>query len=82
MLGTDDVPHHSMKFLRESKRIVGEMRERFKYLYNYVDARNTVSVHWLHWLGFDIYEAVPYGAEQLPFHLFTMGDPVDVYASN
>lgn len=75
LLGTNDVPYHSVKFLRESKRIVNEMREQFGNLYNYVDARNTVSIRWLSWLGFDIYEALPYGIEQRPFHLFTMGDP-------
>lgn len=39
---------------------------------NYVDERNHVAKAWLHWLGFRLEEAAPYGALGLNFHRFHM----------
>lgn len=41
-------------------------------LENYVDERNHVAKAWLHWLGFRLEEAAPYGALGLNFHRFHM----------
>jgi hypothetical protein len=72
MLGTDLMLNNRHTFIRESRKIVAAWRERFAVLSNYVDARNTVSIAWLRWLGFTIGDAVPYGPFGLPFHRFEM----------
>lgn len=70
MLGTDKLEDHAMTFLRRSRRVVASWKEEYRLLFNYVDARNTVAIQWLDWLGFDIQEAAVLGAESLPFHRF------------
>lgn len=73
MVGTDDVPKHSLKFLRESREVVRQMKEKFPFMFNYVDARHADAIRWLRWLGFTVADAAPYGPDKLPFHRFTMG---------
>jgi hypothetical protein len=74
LLGTDAVIKHKRQFLIEGRKILRtEIMPRYSGLLNYVDARNTVSINWLRWLGFDIMDPEPYGALRLPFHKFTMG---------
>ena len=70
LLGTDDLPLHSREFLKLSKLYVDELGKHFRLMFNYVDERNTTSVRWLKWLGFRVYPAEPFGAEQMPFHYF------------
>jgi len=72
LLGSSDIQRVSRRFLRESKLCVREMKKRFDLLENFVDARHTVSIHWLRWLGFTIHDAEPYGFEHRPFHRFEM----------
>lgn len=74
MVGSDSIPKHSLRFLRESRKVVKAWREQHPRMFNYVDARHDEAIKWLKWLGFSIHEAAPYGAGQLPFHRFTMGD--------
>ena len=80
MLGTDELPKHARKFLRENRRVIKEMNQQFPFMYNYVDARHDDAIRWLGWLGFTLEEAAPFGAEGLPFHRFTMGEE-NVYAN-
>jgi len=70
MLGSDGVVKHQRAFLRRNKRYVEAMLEMYPLLINFVDARNTIAIRWLRWLGFEIREAKPYGVEGLPFHQF------------
>lgn len=70
LLGTEDLPRHSRAFLRRNKAFVGHIRGEYSRLENYVDARNTLAIRWLKWLGFAVEEAAPFGAYQLPFHRF------------
>ncbi len=72
MLGTGEIEKISIRFLRGSKNGIKEILSGYRILENYVDARNTVSIQWLKWLGFDIMAAEPYGAFGLPFHRFYM----------
>ena len=72
MLGTPEVEHHVMPFLRRSRVVVRKWREHFDLLVNHVDARNTKSIQWLRWLGFTIRDVIPYGPFNLPFHPFEM----------
>lgn len=72
MLGTAGVQDHARAFLRRNKTFIIQMMQRFYRLENWVDARNTLSIRWLRWLGFVIEEAAPYGIERRPFHHFFM----------
>jgi len=72
MVGTDLVVKHQRKFLRECHGVVADMLDDFRVLENHVDARNTTSIRWLSWLGFDIFATVPHGPYGLPFHPFRM----------
>ena len=72
MLGTKELENHAVKFLRNSKPELMKIFENYDLLENYVDARNTLSIRWLKWLGFKFDEAKPYGVFGLPFHRFSM----------
>ena len=77
MLSSILVDDHLMAWARGSKLAFNFMTQDVDHLKNYVDARYTVAVRWLAWLGFTIHPAEPFGIEQLPFHLFTW-DRTDV----
>jgi hypothetical protein len=72
LLGADAITKYARPFLRRNKAYLEEMKKRFIFMENWVDARNTEAIRWLEWLGFEIEEARPYGLDQLPFHHFTM----------
>ena len=72
MLSSDALPKHARAFLRGSVEWIEMIRHQYSLLVNYVDARNLMAIRWLKWLGFELQEPVPYGAEQLPFHRFEM----------
>lgn len=72
LLGTDAIEKHAVKFLRDCRFYVSEMMQGFDILRNYVDARNTTSIQWLKWMGFDILDIEHHGAFNLPFHKFEM----------
>lgn len=72
MLGTDLIKEKQRIFLRRSKPWLNDIRKDYRYLENFVDERNVMSIKWLKWLGFQIDEAEPYGIHGEPFHKFTM----------
>lgn len=72
LLTSDLISDHSLAFLRGSCDYIQEMRERYALLCNFVDARNTVSIEWLKWLGFEIQEPICVGYLGMPFHPFKM----------
>ena len=72
MLGTDLIKKKQNIFLRRSKPWLEDIKRDYRHLENYVDARNTLSIKWLKWLGFKMEEAMPYGVNGEPFHKFTM----------
>lgn len=72
LLGTPELEKISYRFVKGSRIVLKEMAQKYKILENYVDARNTASIQWLRWLGFDIMEAESYGPFQVPFHRFFM----------
>ena len=71
LLGTDAVEANGRIFLRSNRVVVNDWAGRFD-LENWVDARHTVSLRWLRWLGFEVHDAVPLGPYKLPFHRFEM----------
>ena len=73
MIGTNKIDKNVRKFARHSHDVIAKMRESYKYLDNWVDARNAKAIRWLKVLGFTIEPAVSYGIEGRPFHHFFMG---------
>lgn len=67
---TTTIDRHALTFLRGSRRELESMREGYDRLVNVVDARNTLAVRWLQWLGFALDEPVPYGPDGVLFHRF------------
>jgi hypothetical protein len=72
LISTIHVERHARAFLKVCRPEVQGMLTRHQHLLNYVDARNTVAIRWLKWLGFNFAPAAPYGARRFPFHQFTL----------
>jgi len=72
MIGTNAIEKHKKAFLKACSLIFPALKEEYSYLENYVDARNTTSIKWLKWLGFEVFEPHPFGLDRLPFHRFRM----------
>ena len=57
-----DIP---LRFLRHSKGVVEIFQKRYRVLYNFIDARNTLHIKWLKWCGFTfIQKHYDYGYEK------------------
>jgi hypothetical protein len=56
MLATDDIAKIGRRFLKGSRAEVQRMRESFPWLYNKVHCENRLSMKWLRWLGFEIFD--------------------------
>jgi hypothetical protein len=74
MVSTDDILKNKVAFLKHSRLWVDSMLEKYGYLENYVDDRNTVSKRWLKWLGFEFDKPKPYGVKQELFRRFYRGE--------
>lgn len=73
MVSAVQLEEHDIAFLRRARKPVLEMLEKYDKLENYVDARNTRSITWLRWMGFNVEEKTEiYGLLKKPFHRFTM----------
>ena len=64
----DDYP---ITFAREAKKYIESRPE--PYLWNIIDARNTVHLKLLKWLGFEFLEEFEYGPNNLTFIKFYRG---------
>lgn len=72
MISTTALDRHRRAFLTRCDRQIASMRERYKLLINYTDARYTKALAWMQWMGFHMHPAIPYGVNQEPFHPFTL----------
>lgn len=70
LLGTDAVEENFRAFLRASYEWPSQLLRQYPVLRNFVDARNTVSVRWLEWLGFRLLDPVEFRGHQ--FRIFEM----------
>lgn len=71
MLGSDELPRRAKDLLPVSSAVVELFNLLYPVIYNMVDKRNTKSIRWLKWLGFEAIQEFPtYGAEQRPFIQF------------
>ncbi len=74
MLGCDAMLQDSSDkrtFLKESKIELKKLHNKYPVLGNIVDARNSVHIRWLHWMGFTfINKLSDWGPESRPFYEF------------
>ena len=71
LLGTDAISESiPISFLRWSRRFLPFLMEPYDMVCNLVDARNTVHIKWIRWLGFNFLNKTIHGPEQLPFYEF------------
>ena len=71
-LGSDDLfKKNKVSFLRNSAFWVEKLFSDYNILHNLVDARNTLHIRWLKWLGFTFIADVPdFGFEKRVFRQF------------
>jgi len=70
MLGTNQSKKFRREFMHYTRLVIAEMLTECSMLYNYVHARNTVSIRWLKALGFTIEDAEQRGPYNELFHKF------------
>jgi hypothetical protein len=71
LLATDDIEKYQITFLRHSKKVLKELQQDYLALHNYVDARNSLHIKWLKWMGFTFINKLDrFGVEQRPFYEF------------
>lgn len=71
MVGSNDLKKISLSFIRNCKEVCVVMKSKYKLLYNFVDARNTLHINWLKWMGFTfINKHNQYGIEGKLFYEF------------
>jgi hypothetical protein len=68
MLGTDGILKNSFGIARATRRYFDTLNDAYFVLWNYIDARNVVSLRWLRWGGFKLLKDVAFGPHQ--FHIF------------
>jgi len=62
---------HGRTFLRGNRIWMEDQKYKWLFLENYVDARHTLAIHWLKWMGFDMDKPAPYGPDRMSFHRFS-----------
>ena len=71
MLCTPAIDNYPITFAREARKYIESRPE--PYLWNIIDARNTVHLKLLKWLGFEFLEEFEYGPNNLTFIKFYRG---------
>lgn len=72
MVGTEGIRRNSREIARNTRPYLDEMNVTYPYLWNFVDARNDVSLRWLRWAGCRIIGDEPlHGVEQRLFYIFS-----------
>ena len=74
-LTSEHVFKHPMAFYRESKRIVAELREKYRYMIQMVHWKYLESLSWLTRLGFTVEPPVKWGARDELFCRVTLTTP-------
>lgn len=68
MLASNEIEKCSIAFLRRCHEPLNTLQKRWPVLWNCADARNTLHLKWLKWLGFNFVMSHPfYGIEQREF---------------
>lgn len=72
MLGTTVLDKNVGVLIRHSRKYYEEVKGKYAHLVNFVDARNTKSIRWLKWLGFEFGEKQLMGVANMPFYRFEL----------
>jgi len=72
-LTTPLVEKHAIAFARRCRLLLPDLLAHHPRLVGMVDARYTMSIRWLRWLGAVVENPQPWGVAGLPFHRFTIG---------
>lgn len=67
LLTTNDIASHRIAFIRRSKAVIRELMRDYDILFNFVDARHTLSLSWLKYCGAIEKEIIEING--FPFHL-------------
>ena len=68
LLSSPEISNMPLTFLRHCKKVLECYNQTFPVLYNYIDARNTLHLKWLKWLGFQFIKVHQnFGYEQIKF---------------
>jgi hypothetical protein len=71
MLGTDGIKREAYSVAKKTRHYFDELNAAYLMLWNYIDARNTVSMRWLRWGGFKLLAEHPdHGPEGRLFYTF------------
>jgi hypothetical protein len=71
LLGSDELSKHSFFVLRNTRKWLEVLHQRYRVLWNHIDARNELHIRWLQWSGFTVLRRVEeFGVEQRPFYEF------------
>lgn len=71
MLGTDGIRRESYSIARATRRYFEELNQAYWMLWNYIDGRNSLSMRWLRWGGFELLAEHPnHGPEGRTFYTF------------
>jgi len=71
MMGTPGVERNGLSIARQTRGYLDEMHDTYHMLWNFIDARNELSLNWLLWSGFNVIGADPaYGHEGRLFYEF------------
>ena len=70
LLATPEINRIRFSFLRESRKVVNLLNQKYKILWNYVDCRNDLHLRWLKWCGFSFLRKINHGVNQKPFYEF------------
>jgi len=70
LLATNEIHRIRFSFLRESRKVVDVLNNKYPKLWNYVDCRNELHLRWLKWCGFKFLRKINYGVSQKPFYEF------------
>ncbi|MEE4378437.1 MAG: hypothetical protein V2J55_13150 [Candidatus Competibacteraceae bacterium] len=71
LLAAETLVAHPYAFLRHSREWINKLLDRYRVLWNTIDARNDVHIRWLEWCGFRIIATLDkHGPEQRTFYEF------------
>jgi hypothetical protein len=71
MMATPRIKELSFSFVKGCRPYLDQLMDGFVELRNFVDARNTLHIRWLKWLGFNFIQLHPeWGVGRLPFWEF------------
>jgi len=67
-------PHLRREFLVECKKVIMDIRPRYKKLFNFVSKEHLDHIKWLEWLGFKVIASLPeFGPYKKHFYHFELG---------